>query len=83
MIAMKLPTVLLAALGAWLALATSLAAQTLRPVFAIRDGDLHGLIDRNGRVIVPPEYEELKTGNPLIMVRKASRVATSTTAGRW
>lgn len=58
------------------------AAQAQPPVFAIRSGDLHGLIDREGRVIVPAEFEDLKLGDPLILVRKAARVAYLDYTGR-
>ena len=56
-------------------MAARAAVAKLPPVFSIRDGDLLGLINVDGHVIVPPEYEELRTGDPLILVRKSARVA--------
>jgi len=44
------------------------------PVFLIRAGDLLGLINASGKIIAPPEFEELKPGDPLILVRKSARV---------
>jgi len=59
----------------WLCIALPLPAQTPARLFPIRHGDLHGLIDAKGRVVVPPEFEELKIGDPLILVRKSARTA--------
>ena len=50
-------------------------AQPLPALFPIRSGDLHGLINAEGRVLLAPEYTELRIGQPLIMVRKGSRTA--------
>lgn len=45
-------------------------------LFQIREGDQIGLIDRGGKVIVPPEFREAPTiGDPLIRVRKGTRTA--------
>ncbi|HSV47546.1 MAG TPA: WG repeat-containing protein [Ramlibacter sp.] len=68
-------SLLLACMAGWFGAAAPAQAQPLPPVFAIRQGELHGLIDREGRVIVPAEFEELKAGEPLILVRKAARTA--------
>ena len=46
-------------------------------VFQIRQGDLHGLIDRTGKVIVPPEFEQpLKLQDGLIMAQKGTKKAS-------
>lgn len=45
------------------------------PVYGIRAGDLHGLIDATGRVILPAEFTEIKLGQPLILVRKGVKTA--------
>src|SRR5215212_8338076 len=79
---MKLRAFLCALLIGGLGHPVTVAAQTLPPVFPISDGELRGLVDREGRVIVPPEYEELKVGDPLILVRKAARVAYLDFSGR-
>lgn len=45
------------------------------PLYFIRSGELHGLIDATGRVLLPPEFTEIKLGSPLIMVRKGYKTA--------
>jgi hypothetical protein len=50
-------------------------ASALPPVFPIRSGDLHGLIDRQGRVLLPAEFTEVLPGDPLILVRKGYKTA--------
>src|SRR5688572_14995949 len=45
-------------------------------VFPIREGDLHGLIDRDGKVILPAEFSEpLQLLGGLIMASKGSKTA--------
>jgi hypothetical protein len=51
--------------------ATAGAADTGPALLPIRSGDLLGLIDARGRVVLPAEFEELKIGDPLILVRGA------------
>ena len=58
-----------------------------RPTFAdaglylVREGDLMGLIDRTGKAVLAPEFEELKLGDGLVMARKGYRVAYFDAAG--
>lgn len=66
---------LLAFISAGLA-GTAAAAQAEPPALLyIRSGDLLGLIDTSGKVVVPAEFEELKIGDPLILARKGYRTA--------
>ena len=44
-------------------------------LYSIREGDLLGLIDRKGRVVLAPEFEDLKLGDGLIVARKGYRTA--------
>ncbi len=64
-------------IGVWLAVGGCvLAGEAEPPLFQIRQGEQVGLIDRSGRVIVPPEFPQPPTpGDPLIRVRKGSRTA--------
>ena len=62
-------------LALWLNPVAGARADSPPPVYFIRAGDLLGLIDASGKVIVPSEFEELKPGDPLILARKAYRVA--------
>lgn len=78
-----------ALLGAWLAAALPTAfaappadADALPPLFPIRQGDLHGLIDAQGRPVLAPEYSELKLGQPYVMLRKGHRTAYADGSGR-
>lgn len=73
-------TALLALFGfGW---AAAQGGPTLPPLFPIRHGDLHGLIDASGRVVLPPEFDDVKLGEPLVMVRKAARTAYFDGGGR-
>ena len=45
------------------------------PLYPIRKGDLHGLIDRQGKVLLPAEFFKITLGDPLILVRKDNRTA--------
>lgn len=47
----------------------------LPPVFPIRRGDLHGLIDAQGHVLLAAEYDEINPGDPLVLVRRSARTA--------
>jgi hypothetical protein len=58
------------------------AAEPLPPLFPIRQGDLHGLIDAQGRQVLAPEYTELKLGQPWVMLRKGHRTAYADGTGR-
>lgn len=62
--------------------ATASAAEAEPALLPIRSGDLLGLIDARGRVVLPAEFEELKIGDPLILVRKARRTAYFDFQGR-
>lgn len=63
--------------------ATAGAAEpALPPLFPIRQGDLHGLIDRDGRVVLAAEYSEIRIGSPWILVSKGARVAYADGSGR-
>ena len=76
------PTViLLRAFGAALVavLALPVAAQ---PVFTIGSGDRLGLIDREGKIILPPEFSEVKPGQPLILATKGYKTAFFDYSGR-
>ena len=76
------PTViLLRAFGAALVavLALPVAAQ---PVFTIGSGDRLGLIDREGKIILPPEFSEVKPGRPLILATKGYKTAFFDYSGR-
>ncbi len=59
-------------------------AQPTQPstLFSIRAGDLFGLIDASGKVLLPPEFFEIKPGDPLTLVRKGSRTAYVDGTGR-
>jgi len=61
-------------LATWL-IASTAQAQQQPSVHAIRAGDLHGLIDGSGRLLVPAEFVEIQMGDPLILVRKGSKTA--------
>lgn len=50
-------------------------------LYSIRERDLLGLIDRKGRVVLAPEFEDLKIGDGLIVARKGYRVAYFDRAG--
>jgi len=52
------------------------------PLFPIRVGDKHGLIDINGREIVPPEYSRVELGDPWISLTKGSKTAFADYAGK-
>lgn len=58
------------------------AAEALPLLFPIRQGDLHGLIDAQGRQVLAPEFSELKLGQPLVMLRKGHRTAYADGSGR-
>ena len=59
----------------WLAVLCLAASAQAQPLFPIRQGDLQGLIDANGRVVLAPEFAELVQGDPLVLARKGSRTA--------
>ena len=59
-----------------------LAAQPLPPLFFIRQGDLHGLIDPEGRTVLPAEFDRIELGAPWVMARKGARVAFFDGQGR-
>ena len=61
--------------GLGLCTAASLSAQPAPPVFTIRAGDLFGLIDAQGKQLLPAEFVEITLGDPLILVRKGQRTA--------
>lgn len=71
-----------AALAAWATacLATALAAPPV--LLPIRQGEQHGLIAADGRVLLPAEYDEVLPGDPLIGVRRGPRTAYVDHAGR-
>jgi len=58
------------------------AQQPLPPLFPIRSGDLHGLINLEGQVVLPAEYNELRLGQPFIMLRKGYRTAYADADGK-
>ena len=60
---------------------TAIAAPAV-PLFPIRSGDLHGLIDITGRTVLPAEFTELVLGDPLILARKGSRTGYFDSTGR-
>lgn len=45
------------------------------PLYPIRSRDLHGLIDRQGKVLLGAEFTEVTLGDPLILVRKEYKTA--------
>ncbi len=45
------------------------------PLYPIRSKDQHGLIDRQGKVLLPAEFAEVSLGDPLILVRKETKTA--------
>jgi hypothetical protein len=52
-------------------------------VFPIREGDLHGLIDRAGKVILPAEFTNpLQLSDGLIMASKGAKVAYFDATGK-
>jgi hypothetical protein len=46
-------------------------------LFPIRQGDLHGLIDGRGRVVLAPEFTDLLQGDPLILALQRSAADAS------
>ena len=58
------------------------AGTTMPAVFPIGVQGAHGLINRQGRVILPPEFEEVVPGTPLILARKAIKTAFFDYEGR-
>ena len=50
-------------------------------LYVIREGELMGLIDRKGKVVLAPEFEELKIGDGLVLARKGYRTAYFDPAG--
>jgi hypothetical protein len=74
-----------AALMLWVFLVAASTAQAADAplVFPIRDGDLHGLIDRDGKLILPAEFSQpLQLSDGLIMASKGSRTAFFDASGR-
>ncbi len=70
-------------LTAWFAFASVAQAAGTALVFPIRDGDLHGLVDRDGKVILPAEYSQpLQLSDGLIMATKGTRTAFFDATGR-
>lgn len=65
-----------------LALALGVGQAWAQPVFTIRMGDLHGLIDARGQVLLAPEFTQLQVGEPLILARKGNRTAYFDRSGR-
>ncbi len=52
-------------------------------LYQIRIDDRHGLIDRNGRVIIPAEFDQpLQVSDGLIMASKGTKTAFFDTAGK-
>jgi DNA-binding transcriptional regulator/RsmH inhibitor MraZ len=70
----------LLAAALWLVAASAGAAEA-PALFAIRAGDLHGLIDARGRTVLPAEFAEVAVGDPLVMARKGARTAYFDTQG--
>ena len=65
------------------ALAQALAPQAAEPaLFPIRQGDRFGLINAQGQVVLPIEYDEVAAGDPLWLVRKGSRIGYVDGTGR-
>ena len=70
-------------LGLTLSLATGLSGRARAttkpdgapPLYPIRLRDQHGLIDRQGKVLLPAEFAEVTLGDPLILVRKENKTA--------
>ena len=63
----------------------ALVAQAADPplVFPTREGDLHGLIDRDGKVILPIEFSQpLQLSDGLIMATKGSKTAFFDATGK-
>ena len=58
------------------------ARHTAAALYAIREGDLFGLIDAKGRMVLPPEFSEIIIGQPLTLVRKGQRTAYLDGTGR-
>ena len=71
---------LFAAKATWAADATTADAATA--LYSIREGDLFGLIDAKGRVVLAPEFTEIIFGQPLTLVRKGQRTAYLDASGR-
>ena len=71
---------LFAAKTTWAADAATVDAATA--LHSIRQGDLFGLIDAKGRVVLAPEFTEIIFGQPLILVRKGQRTAYLDASGR-
>src|SRR4051794_30149089 len=73
---------IVAAIAAFASFACPAVTPEAPLVFPIRIGDLHGLIDRSGRVIVPAEFEQpLKLQDGLIMAQKGTKTAFFDTTG--
>ena len=72
-------SICLGLMSAGWALAQTTPASTL---FSIRSGDLFGLIDAQGKVLLPAEFVEIKPGDPLTLVRKGNRTAYVDGTGR-
>src|SRR6185295_18839945 len=52
-------------------------------VFPIREGDLHGLVDRDGKVILPAEFSQpLQLQDGLIMAQKGTKTAFFDATGK-
>ena len=68
-----------------LVLGFALTAHAADPplVFPIREGDLHGLIDRQGKVILPIEFSQpLQVSDGLIMATKGAKTAYFDVGGK-
>src|SRR5262245_49779000 len=53
-------------------------------LFSITVEDKHGMIDRSGKVVIPPEYAEpLSLRDGLVRVARGSKVAYLDAAGRF
>lgn len=83
----RLLAALLACLGlaqiSWTAQAQATAPPAGEPaLFPIRQGDRFGLVDAQGQVLLPIEYDEVAPGDPLWRVRKGARTGYVDGAGR-
>lgn len=67
---------------AGLACSMAAAAPAAVALLPIRDGELHGLIDAQGRVVLPAEFDDIQPGEPLILARKGMRHAYFDAAGQ-
>lgn len=69
-------------LGVGLTGAAAVQAADAPALFPIRQGELHGLIDADGRTVLPPEFTEVQRGEALIRARKGTRSAYFDPQGR-